>query len=121
MRNILFIISLLLTVPVLVTAQGLQNYIPSIVDFVSDVLIPFLLGIAFLIVVFNTVRYFVVGSTNEQGRETAKAYIMYSIFAFVFILTFFGIINILGMTTDLDRVEDTQHRPQTDFEDVFGT
>lgn len=66
--------------------------------------------------VFNIVRYFVLGSTNEEGREKAKAYLLYSIFAFVFIIVFWGIVNLLVATTGLDGAP----MPTTDFEMEFG-
>ena len=92
----------LFLIPVISNAQGLQEYIPSFVNFLSDVIIPFLLGIAFLVVVINTVRFFVFESTNKEGQEKAKGFIIYSIFAFVVIIAFWGIINLLAGATDLD-------------------
>lgn len=95
------LLSLLLLLPAISFAQGLQTYIPSILAFINTSLIPFILGIAFLVVVFNTVRYFVAGSTSEEGREKAKGFITYSIFAFVFIIVFWGLINLLVNFTGL--------------------
>ncbi len=112
------ILSILLLFPVFTFAQGLQTYIPSILVFINTSLIPFLLGIAFLVVVFNTVRYFVAGSTSEEGREKAKGFITYSIFAFVFIIIFWGIINLLVNLTGLGGTVTPQ---TTDFETQFTT
>jgi hypothetical protein len=103
--------SFALFLPGLASAQGLQTYIPSIITFINGAVIPFLLGIAFLIVVFNVVRYFIIESTNTDGREKAKGYILYSVFAFVFIVVFWGIINLLATATGLDNCRS----PQSDY------
>ncbi len=67
----------------------------NIVTFLSDTVIPFLLGIAFLFMVINGVRYFILGSTSEDGRDKAKALAIYGVLAFVIIIIFWGIVNLL--------------------------
>ena len=99
MKHILLTAILLL--PFAASAQGLQTYIPSLLTFINTVIVPLILGIAFLVFVINTVRYFVANSSSEEGREKAKGFMLYSIFAFVFIIVFWGIINLLISTTDL--------------------
>lgn len=95
------ILSLAFLAPFITHAQGLQEYIPEVVSFIYSALIPFFLGVAFLIVIINIVRYFVVESTSNDGREKAKAYLLYSILAFVLILVFWGVIGLLVTATNL--------------------
>jgi membrane protein CcdC involved in cytochrome C biogenesis len=91
----------LLLLPNLLLAQGLQSYIPSFINFVSSAVIPFLLGIAFLVVIYNTVRYFILESPSSEGREKAKSYLLYSILAFVIIIVFWGIVNLIAGSTGI--------------------
>jgi hypothetical protein len=95
--------------------NSLQEYIPQIITFLSDTIIPFILAIGFLILVINIVRFFVVGATNPEGRETAKQYLLYSILAFVIILVFSGLVMLLVEATDLGGCE----APMTDYEKQF--
>jgi len=81
--------------PAVTHAQSLQEFFPNLVTFVSNVVIPFLLGIAFLLFAINVVRFFILGGSSEEGREKAKALAIYSIAAFVLIIVFWGIINLL--------------------------
>jgi hypothetical protein len=74
--------------------SGLQDVLPALLGFFDDYLIPFLLGIAFLIFVWNAIKFFVIGGTTDEGKENAKSLALYSIAAFVFILSFWGIVNI---------------------------
>ncbi len=108
--------ALVVALPAVTFAQGLQQYIPSFMTFVNSTIIPFMLGIAFLIVVVNIVKYFVVQGTSEEGREKAKSYILYSVMAFVLILIFWGIINIIVNTSDLTG----EDMPIPDYATEYG-
>lgn len=113
-----FLASLLwLTFPSLSFAAGdsLQTFLTSFVIFLSNTVIPFLMGIAFLFFVVNAIRFFVLGSTNEEEREKAKALAIYGVAAFIFIVIFWGIINMLSSSTGMDG----QTAPISDY--VAGT
>jgi len=95
-------IALFLFLPLVASAQTLQVFLPSLIFFLSDIVIPFLLGIAFLFFIINVIRFFVAGGSNEEGREKAKSLAIYGIAAFVFIIIFWGIINMLSYSIGLD-------------------
>ena len=100
--NKIIIISLsLLTLPFFAHAQGLMNFFRGLSDFVNGTVIPFIIGIAFLIFIINVIRYFVAGAGNEQSRDKAKLIATYSIAAFVLITIFWGIINMLVQSIGL--------------------
>ncbi len=83
--------------------SGLGEVLPAMLSFFDAYLIPFLLGIAFLVFVWNAIKYFVVNSTTDEGRENAKSLALYSVAAFIFILSFWGIVNILTDGIGLDN------------------
>jgi hypothetical protein len=93
----------LLGTPLLTFAQspGLQDYVPAIIAFFNQVLIPFLFGIAFLIFIVNVVRFFIVGAANEQDRGNAKMLALYSILSFVILIVFWGLVNLIAGSTGL--------------------
>lgn len=101
MRNLFIFPVLLFCVPLLASAQSLQTFLTTFVVFLNTVIIPFLFGAAFLFFAINVVRYFVLGSTSEDGREKAKYLAIYSILAFVILIVFWGVINLLVDSTDL--------------------
>lgn len=106
-----------LTLPALASAQTLQKLFADIPTFIDIVLIPFLFGIAFLIFVINAIRFFVIGGSNEDGRKNAKTLVIYSIAAFVFLIIFWGIVNMLSSSAGFSG--ETQ--PCTDYQKMFGT
>jgi succinate dehydrogenase/fumarate reductase cytochrome b subunit len=91
--------------PAITQAQSLQILFTSLPKFIDKVLIPFLFGIAFLFFIYNTVRYFVLEGHSEEGRDKAKAHILYSIAAFVFLIVFYGIVYMLADSSGLENKE----------------
>ncbi len=94
------IFSVLAFLPFLAFAQdaSLQNFLRNISTFIGDTLVPFLFAIAFLAFVINAVRYFIIGAGNQESRDTARVYALYSIYAFVFLVCLWGIVNLLTNT-----------------------
>ena len=95
--------------------MNLQNFIVDLVNFANGVFIPFLLGIAFLIFVFNVFRFFILGGTNEDSKQKAKSLAIYGVLAFVFIMIFWGIVNMLAGSLGLD----TELIPCPDYGSVY--
>ena len=95
-----YYVALLLFLPGLTLAQAgttgsLQSLLAGIGGFLNSVVIPFILAIAFIVFVVNVVRFFVIGGDSDEGQKNAKNLAIYGIGAFVFILSFWGIINML--------------------------
>lgn len=111
------IILTLTSTPLIASAQStsFQNLFAGFIRLISDVLIPFLFGVAFLIFVINVVRYFVIGGGNEEAREKAKSVAIYSIAAFVFLVIFWGIVNMLVNSFGIGPTNCTQ--PSNDYDD----
>lgn len=92
-----FIIApVLVFLPAVALAQNsIQSGLVSLMNFINQVVIPAILGIAFLVFVVNAVRYFIVQGANEDGRAKARSLVVYSLSAFVAILLFYGLVNLL--------------------------
>jgi len=100
------------TVPSIAFAQAdIQKLIGGVVGFINGSLIPFLIGITFFVLAYSAIRYFVIESNSEDGREKAKNLAYYSILAFVFVIIFWGIINLLTTSLGLDGCA----QPESDY------
>lgn len=82
--------------PLLTNAASAQQDIKSVLTFSNTVLLPFILGIGFLFVVINAIRFFVIEGATEDGHEKAKALAIYGVAAFVVIVIFWGVVNLLA-------------------------
>lgn len=75
--------------------KSIQEFLAVITSFINTTVIPLLFAIAFLAFIFNVVRYFIIGGDNKVGQEKAKRYALYSIAAFVLMVSIWGLVNIL--------------------------
>ncbi len=75
--------------------MNIQAYLTEILKFLSDIIIPFLIGLAFLAFIWNAYRYFILGGTSEESQEKAKTFALWGIMAFVLIVSIWGIVNLL--------------------------
>jgi hypothetical protein len=101
---------ILMMFPALAGAQGIansadagpfQDLLENILIFSNDVLIPFILGIGFLVLVWGIFKYFIFGGANDESKEQGKSLIIYATLGFVLIIVFWGIVNLLTQSTGL--------------------
>ena len=95
---------------------SLQKLLTNIPVLINDVLVPFLFGITFLIFVYNVFRYFIAGAENKNIKEDAKNIALYSVAAFVFLIIFYGIVEMFVDSSGLQN--ETQ--PCSDYQETFG-
>jgi uncharacterized membrane protein YidH (DUF202 family) len=73
----------------------------NILIFSNNVLIPFIIGIGFLVFVFGMFQFFIAGGANDEKKEQGKSLMIYATLGFVLIIVFWGIINLLTSSTGL--------------------
>lgn len=88
--------------PLIAAAQTFQVFLVNLATFMNNIVIPFLIGTAFFIFAYNAIRFFVIGGSNKEGQEKAKSLALYGVAAFVVIIVFWGIINMLTSSIGLD-------------------
>lgn len=100
--------SALLLLPVVTLAQNFDatggefgTFLENILQFISNVLIPFVLGIGFFLFVWGMFLYFIAGGADEEKRGKGKSLIIWATLGFVIIIVFWGVINIIGAGTGL--------------------
>lgn len=125
MKRIIYSLSTtaLLALPAVINAQsggGFQSdggkfgdLLGNILEFTNQVLIPFIIGIGFLVFVYGMFKYFIAGGQNEDKQKEGKDLMIYATLGFVLIVVFWGIINLLASSTGLEG-EKLQDTPQVD-------
>jgi uncharacterized membrane protein YidH (DUF202 family) len=84
------------------TGGPFQDLLTNILKFANTVLIPFIIGIGFLVFVWGMFQYFIAGGANDESREKGKKLMINATVAFVVIIIFFGAINLLTSSTGLE-------------------
>ncbi|MFA6270986.1 MAG: hypothetical protein WC657_07315 [Candidatus Paceibacterota bacterium] len=75
--------------------MNIQTLLGKILTFLNGTIIPFLMAIAFLVFIWNVVRFFIIGGGNEEEQEKAKSLATWGIMAFVIIVSLWGIVKML--------------------------
>jgi hypothetical protein len=83
------------------TGGALQGLMVNILTFTNSVLIPFIMGIGFLVFVWGMFQFFIVGGSNDDAKEKGKSFMIYATLGFVLIIVFWGVVNLLTDTTGL--------------------
>jgi hypothetical protein len=84
------------------TGGPLADMLRNILTFGNEVVIPFIIGIGFLVFVWGMLQYFIFGGASDDSREKGKKLMISSTIAFVVIIVFFGAINMFTATTGLE-------------------
>ena len=75
--------------------MNIQTFLTNTITFLNEKVVPLLLAIAFLAFAWNAFQYFVIQGDSEEGQTKAKSLALWSIAAFVIILSLWGIVNMI--------------------------
>jgi uncharacterized membrane protein YidH (DUF202 family) len=89
----------------------LGKFLQDILQFINNVLIPFIIGIGFLLFVWGMFRYFIAGGANEEERNKGRDLMIWATIGFVLIIIFWGIVNIIAGSTGLSGNLETDLIP----------
>ena len=99
----LFLLPFLASAQIAEKADGgaFQTLLSNILVFTNTVLIPFIIGIGFLVFVWGMFQFFIAGGSNDEAKEKGKSLMIYATLGFVLIIVFWGVINLLTSSTGL--------------------
>ena len=105
----------LLLVPVIAFAQtqtglatspsggGFGILLRDLLELTNQVLIPFILGIGFLVFVWGMFKFFILGGANDEEKEKGKSLMVWATLGFVLVIIFWGVVNLVAQSTGLDQ------------------
>jgi hypothetical protein len=74
----------------------------NILGFSNNVLIPFILGIGFLVFVWGMFKFFIYGGADDEAKTSGKSLMVWATLGFVLIIVFWGVVNLIATSTGLD-------------------
>ena len=104
-------LGLMIFLPAIASAQfdpdggAFGQLLKDILVFINDVLIPFIIGIGFLVFVWGMFKYFILGGADEEKKLQGRSLMIHATLGFVLIIIFFGIINMITSSTGLEGEE----------------
>lgn len=98
MKKIVLIGGSYLALPLLAFAQfgEVDTFFNNIGDFINNVLIPLVFGVALLVFIYGMFQYFILGGADEGSRESGRKLMMWAIIGFVVMVSIWGIVNIVA-------------------------
>jgi len=88
------------------TGGDFGNLLVDILTLTNNILIPFILGIGFLVFVWGMFKFFILGGANDEEKDKGKSLMVYATLGFVLIIVFWGVVNLIASSTGLDRDTD---------------
>tara|TARA_B100000745_G_scaffold107052_1_gene68511 strand:- start:2221 stop:2571 length:351 start_codon:yes stop_codon:yes gene_type:complete len=98
MNKIVFAASLFV-LPVIASAQNfgeVDTFFGKVTGFINDTLIPLVFALALLVFVYGMFNFFILGGASDDSREKGRQLIMWSIIAFVLMVSIWGVVNMLA-------------------------
>jgi hypothetical protein len=83
-------------------AGAFQDLLVNLITFINQVLIPFIIGIGFLVFVWGIFLYFIMGGADEEKKVKGRSLMVYATIGFIAIIVFFGVINLLTSSIGLE-------------------
>lgn len=94
----------------------IAGFFEAILGFIDAVLIPLVLGLAFLMFIWGVFKFFILGGSDSEKQAEGKSLMIYAVAGFVIILSFYGLVNFLtaGLGFDDNNTFDIPSVPGGD-------
>lgn len=95
--------------PFVAFAQDTKNLVDiiNIISGIVNTLIPFIIGLAILVIIWGVFGY-ITGAGDEEKRGEAKQYIIWGIIGVFVMLSIWGLIQIVSNTLGISRTATTE-------------
>ena len=77
------------------TGAGMGTFFKGVLNFIDNILLPLILGLAFLMFVWGVFKFFILGGSDEEAQQKGRSLMLYAVAGFVLILSFYGIVSVL--------------------------
>ncbi len=72
------------------------TFVNKINTFINDALIPLLFGVALLMFLYGMYNYYIAGGASDEARQKGHKLLIWSIVAFVLMVSIWGIVNMIA-------------------------
>jgi uncharacterized membrane protein YidH (DUF202 family) len=79
------------------------DLLQNLLKFTNTVLIPFILGIGFLVFVWGMFKFFIYGGADDEAKTSGKSLMVWATLGFVLIIIFWGVVNLISESTGFDN------------------
>ena len=111
------LVSASLLTPMLAFAQFTADggdfglFLGNVLGFINGVLIPFILGFWFLLLLLGMFKFFSYCGSDDEAKSSGKSLMVYATLGFVLIIIFWGVVNLIAESTGFDSDTPTATVP----------
>lgn len=85
----------------MVDISYLQDYADAIRFVINDVLVPVLMGVAFIVFLWGVYTHFILDADNEESQRSGRQLVLWSVIGFAIIISIWGLVNVVLSTFGL--------------------
>jgi predicted PurR-regulated permease PerM len=90
------VIAVMLPGVALAQLGDIDTFFIAVIEFINNILIPLVIGMALLMFVYGLYRWFILGGGNENDRAAGRQLALWSIVAFFLMVTIWGIVLLVA-------------------------
>ncbi len=86
-----------------INTAAITPYSNGILNVINNILVPLIIGVAFIVFLWGVFKYFILGAANEDDRREGRQFVLWGLIGFVVIISVWGLValvsNTLGFST----------------------
>src|SRR3989344_7572316 len=83
--------------------DSVQDAGSFVTNIISDVAVPVIFALAFIVFIWGIFIYFIAGGHDEEKKESGKSLMLYGLIGFFVMVSVWGLVNILTGTFNLNK------------------
>ncbi|HEY4489490.1 MAG TPA: pilin [Candidatus Paceibacterota bacterium] len=83
--------------------DSVQDAGSFVTNIISDVAVPVIFALAFIVFIWGIFLYFIAGGHDEEKRKSGKQLMLWGILGFFIMISVWGLVNILVGSVNLDN------------------
>jgi uncharacterized membrane protein YidH (DUF202 family) len=112
-QSSLVALAVVMVMPVMALAQfgEINDFVGQITDFINNILIPLVFAVALLFFIWGMFKFFIYGGADDDERTKGRNLMVWSIVAFVLMVSIFGIVNLIAGGLGFSDEQNIQNIP----------
>lgn len=90
------------------TGGEFADFLNNVIGFINSVLVPLIFAVALALFIYGVFLYFIQSGESEDGRKKGGSYVLWSVIAFVIMVSVWGITNLIAGGLGLNQADSVE-------------
>ena len=87
------------------TVNSVQSLASFIINFITNIAVPLVFALAFIVFIWGVFQYFIAGAANDKVKEKGRNHMLWGLVGFFLMLSVWGLVHILTGTVNLNNTQ----------------